>query len=273
MPEAKDFGDIYFQPQQGLEESRYVFLQHNQLQQRWQQLSAFEHFSIGETGFGTGLNFLAAWQLWQQTAHQQAYLHFVSVEKHPLSRDDLARALSAWPELANFAQQLLAHYPVLTAGYHLLKFDQGHISLHLLLGDGVKCFEQLRSNDHPQWMAYNHATIDAWFLDGFAPAKNPDLWNDRLYALIADLSGPSTTLATFTAVGSVRRGYHYKVLKFKKTKAFASVKCYLGNLILIVGLIIKPLLINQTINRLVRHGIFNKTRLAAADALLLLAVV
>ena len=228
MPEAKDFGDIYFLLQQGLEESRYVFLQHNQLQQRWQQLKAFEHFSIGETGFGTGLNFLAAWQLWQQTAHQQAYLHFVSVEKHPLSYHDLERALSAWPELAKYAEQLLAHYPVLTAGYHLLKFDQGRISLHLLLGDGIEGFEQLRSNDHPQWMTHSHTTIDAWFLDGFAPAKNPDLWNDRLYALIADLSGPSTTLATFTAVSSVRRGLSLQGFEIQKDKGFRKREMLFG---------------------------------------------
>lgn len=228
VPEAKDFGDIYFLLQQGLEESRYVFLQHNQLQQRWQQLKPFEHFSIGETGFGTGLNFLAAWQLWQQTAHQEAHLHFVSVEKHPLTYNDLERSLSAWPELADYAGQLLAHYPTLTAGYHLLKFDHGRISLHLLLGDGIEGFEQLRSNDHPQWMAQNHNTIDAWFLDGFSPAKNPELWNDRLYALMADLSGPTTTLATFTAVGTVRRGLSLQGFEIQKDKGFRKREMLFG---------------------------------------------
>lgn len=228
VPEAKDFGDIYFLLQQGLEESRYVFLQHNQLQQRWQQLEPFEHFSIGETGFGTGLNFLAAWQLWQKTADQTAQLHFISVEKHPLTYTDLERSLSAWPELADYAKQLLAQYPTLTAGHHLLKFDHGRISLHLLLGDGIESIEQLRSNDHPQWQTQNHPTIDAWFLDGFSPSKNPDLWNDRLYALMADLSGPTTTLATFTAVGSVRRGLSQQGFDIQKAKGFRKREMLFG---------------------------------------------
>ncbi len=228
VPEAEDYGDIYFLLQQGLEETRYVFLQHNQLQQRWQQLKALDHFTIGETGFGTGLNFLAAWQLWQEAADKDAQLHFVSVEKHPLTINDLQRSLSAWPELATYSEQLLAQYPTLTAGYHLLKFDQGRITLHLLLGEGIEGFEQLRSNNHPQWESQNPATIDAWFLDGFSPAKNPDLWNDRLYALIADLSSPTTTLATFTAAGSVRRGLSQQGFEIQKDKGFRKREMLFG---------------------------------------------
>ncbi|ARN75281.1 bifunctional tRNA (5-methylaminomethyl-2-thiouridine)(34)-methyltransferase MnmD/FAD-dependent 5-carboxymethylaminomethyl-2-thiouridine(34) oxidoreductase MnmC [Oceanicoccus sagamiensis] len=228
VPEARDFGDIYFLLQQGLEETRYVFLQHNQLQQRWPTLQAFDHFSIGETGFGTGLNFLASWQLWQNIAPQNAQLHFVSVEKHPLSYTDLERSLSAWPELTDFATQLLEQYPTLTAGYHLLKFDSGRISLHLLLGDGIEGLEQLRSSDHPQWKAHNHVTMDAWFLDGFSPAKNPDLWNDKLYSLMADLSGPHTTVATFTAVTAVRKGLAAQGFEIKKDKGFRKREMLFG---------------------------------------------
>ncbi|MFA7555502.1 MAG: bifunctional tRNA (5-methylaminomethyl-2-thiouridine)(34)-methyltransferase MnmD/FAD-dependent 5-carboxymethylaminomethyl-2-thiouridine(34) oxidoreductase MnmC [Spongiibacteraceae bacterium] len=220
VPEADKYGDIYFSTQHGLDETRYVFLQHNQLQQRWQQLADGQQFHIGETGFGTGLNFLAAWQLWRQTAPLSAHLHFISVEKHPLRKQDLQRALTSWPELQDLADQLITTYPVLTPGHHLLPFDGGRVTLHLLLGEAIDGFEQLRRSNHPRWQTSTPHPIDAWFLDGFAPAKNPDLWHDKLYALLADLSGDGTTLATFTAVGDVRRGLIAHGFNMSKTKGF-----------------------------------------------------
>ncbi len=136
-PVSSHYGDIYFLKQQGLAESRYVFLQQNQLQQRWQQLDTDNRgiFTIAETGFGTGLNFLASCQLWVETAPPKQHLHFISVEKHPLKREDLQRALSSWPELAPFSEALIANYPVLVPGHHTLHFPAWNISLHLLLGD------------------------------------------------------------------------------------------------------------------------------------------
>lgn len=191
-PEATQFGDIYFSRENGLEESRYVFLDGNKLKERWLQLPEKSTFVIGETGFGTGLNFLLAWQQWQQTAPTDAQLFFISTELFPLTRDDLERALSFWPELAPFSTQLLQHYPSLTPGFHWLRF--GNVTLLLLLGDANHTLQQLHI-----------ATVDAWFLDGFAPAKNPKLWQQDLLAHIAALSKPGATLATFTAAGQVRR--------------------------------------------------------------------
>jgi tRNA 5-methylaminomethyl-2-thiouridine biosynthesis bifunctional protein len=213
VPVARNYGDIYFSKQQGLEESRYVFLVNNHLPDRWQQLTDNSLFTIGETGFGTGLNFLSAWQLWRQTAPASARLHFISTEKHPLTLEDMQRALSAWPELETLAQSLLAQYPLLAPGQHLLKFDGGQVTLQLLFGDAIASLDQLRSSNHPCWQASSHHSIDAWFLDGFAPATNPSLWNSTLYSLLADLSHAGSTVATFTAVGAVRRdltehGFH-----------------------------------------------------------------
>ncbi len=211
IPTALDYDDIYFNPQQGLQETEYVFLHHNHLQQRWQHLARKEAdkrtvFTIGETGFGTGLNFLATWRLWQQSAPKEGHLHFVSVEKHPLQAEDLQRSLRAWPALQTFSEQLIAQYPILVPGHHVLTFDQGRVTLHLLLGDALECLEQLRSSNRDELAIASKQRINAWFLDGFAPAKNPSLWNDELYTLIAQLSAAGTTLSTFTAVGAVRRG-------------------------------------------------------------------
>lgn len=210
-PASSAYGDIYFSPRLGLEETEYVFLQHNHLAPRWRQLaqqqaqSDCRHFTIGETGFGTGLNFLAAWRLWLACAPENWQLHFVSVEKHPLQFEDLKRALQVWPQLSPMADQLLAQYPALVPGQHLLKFEQGRIHLHLLFGDAIEAFDQFRASDHPALAQVGHC-MDAWFLDGFAPDKNPSLWNDKLYKLLAQLSRKGTTVATFTAAGNVRRG-------------------------------------------------------------------
>ncbi len=220
IPSAQCFDDIYFSRQHGLEETRHVFLQHNQLPQRWQNISTERAFTIAETGFGTGLNFLASWQLWQQIAPDGIRLHYISVEKFPLSKLDLQRALAAWPELAPLSAQLIDHYPTLVPGLHWLQFQQGNVSLLLIFGDAIENFEALRSSNHPQWCQDNTFTVDAWFLDGFAPAKNPELWNDQLYSLIADLSDTDTTLATFTAVGKVRRGLIAQGFTMEKVKGF-----------------------------------------------------
>lgn len=200
QPVSVQYGDVYFARGSGMDETRYVFLQQNRLRERWQDYLG-RVFTIGETGFGTGLNFLCAWQLWRETAPPHARLHFVSTEKYPLAHADLARALALWPELNDFSAQLLAQYRRLAPGWQRLEFDHGHVSLTLLLGDARDTLPQL------------HANVDAWFLDGFAPAKNPEMWQSELLQQIGRLSAPGATLATFTSVGEVRReleaaGYH-----------------------------------------------------------------
>jgi tRNA 5-methylaminomethyl-2-thiouridine biosynthesis bifunctional protein len=222
VPAAKNYGDIYFSPLDGLQETEYVFLQHNHLAERWQLLEADNQhiFSIGEIGFGTGLNFLTTWQLWQEVAPNNTQLHFISAEKHPLRLDDLKRSLKKWPQLKPLAEQLIDAYPVLIPGHHLIKFCQGQVNLHLLLGDATVCFEQFRASSHPELAAISGHTLDAWFLDGFAPAKNPELWSDSLFELIAQLSKPGTTVATFSAAGFVRRALQSLGFEMKKVPGF-----------------------------------------------------
>ncbi len=194
QPLSRTFGDVYFSRASGLEETRHVFLAHNQLAERFAALPAGGRLVIGETGFGTGLNFLCAWQLFAQCAPADARLHFVSVEKYPLHRSDLQRALALWPELAPFSSALLDQYVAIHPGFQRLAFAGGRVILTLLVGDVLDRLPEL------------DARIDAWFLDGFAPAKNPEMWNDQLFAELARLSAPGASLATFTSAGFVRRG-------------------------------------------------------------------
>ncbi|VVN10159.1 tRNA 5-methylaminomethyl-2-thiouridine biosynthesis bifunctional protein MnmC [Pseudomonas fluorescens] len=204
-PHSRVFDDVYFSDQSGLEETRYVFLEQNRLQERFAALPVGGRLVIGETGFGTGLNFLCAWQLFEQHAVAGARLHFVSVEKYPLSHADLQRALALWPELAPFAEQLLAQYIAIHQGFQRLVLDNGRVTLTLLIGDALDQLPQL------------DAQVDAWFLDGFAPAKNPDMWTAELFAQLARLAAPGSTISTFTSTGWVRRLINAAGFKMKRT--------------------------------------------------------
>ncbi|WP_426136751.1 bifunctional tRNA (5-methylaminomethyl-2-thiouridine)(34)-methyltransferase MnmD/FAD-dependent 5-carboxymethylaminomethyl-2-thiouridine(34) oxidoreductase MnmC [Pseudomonas sp. PWP3-1b2] len=204
-PHSRAFDDVYFSDTSGLEETRYVFLEQNRLQERFAALPADGRLVIGETGFGTGLNFLCAWQLFEQHAVAGARLHFVSVEKYPLSHADLQRALALWPELQPFAEALLAQYLAIHSGFQRLVLDNGRVTLTLLIGDALEQLPQL------------DAQIDAWFLDGFAPAKNPDMWTAELFAELARLAAPGSTISTFTSTGWVRRLINAAGFKMKRT--------------------------------------------------------
>lgn len=204
QPLSSQFADVYFSNENALAETQYVFLANNQLPERFAALTADQQLVIGETGFGTGLNFLCAWQLFEQHAVASARLHFVSVEKFPLNKADLQRALALWPELEAYAEQLLAQYVALHPGFQRLVFANGRIILTLLIGDALELFGQLDGQ------------IDAWFLDGFAPAKNPDMWTPELFAELARLSHAHTTLGTFTSTGYVRRRLNDAGFKMKR---------------------------------------------------------
>ncbi|TNB94590.1 bifunctional tRNA (5-methylaminomethyl-2-thiouridine)(34)-methyltransferase MnmD/FAD-dependent 5-carboxymethylaminomethyl-2-thiouridine(34) oxidoreductase MnmC [Pseudomonas jessenii] len=204
-PRSRVFDDVYFSDQSGLDETRYVFLEQNRLAERFAALPAHGRLVIGETGFGTGLNFLCAWQLFEQHAVAGARLHFVSVEKYPLSPADLQRALALWPELKPLADQLLTQYVAIHQGFQRIILGNGRVTLTLLIGDALEQLPQL------------DAQIDAWFLDGFAPAKNPDMWTAELFVELARLAAPGSTISTFTSTGWVRRLLNAAGFKMKRT--------------------------------------------------------
>lgn len=205
QPRSILFNDIYFAKEGGLAEKQHVFIEGNDLIQRWQKLDKQSHaqFVIAETGFGSGLNFLLTWLLWKKHAPTHAKLHYYSCEKYPLSKAELARCLMLWPSLFTEAQQLLAQYPELTPGYHLLQWQEIHLTL--MLGDATTCYQDLLlCGDAVTERQLRTTYVDAWFLDGFTPAKNPEMWSRKLFNMIALLSKSTTTLATYSAASPVK---------------------------------------------------------------------
>ncbi len=215
-PVSSEFGDVYFSNDNGLSETRYVFLQQNRLPARFSHHDS-DIFVIGETGFGTGLNFLATMAAFLEQAPQTgngSRLHFISFEKYPLTQADLRKALAAWPELAHLSQDLIAQWPLPVSGCHRLIFAGGRIRLDLWLGD-IK--EMLPQVPHPAT-----GLVDAWYLDGFSPAKNPDMWTQELFDGLARLARPQATIATFTCAGFVRRGLIAAGFAMQKVKGHGS---------------------------------------------------
>ncbi len=224
VPVSDVFDDVYFSQAGGLAETHYVFLQGNHLPDRFDTLHDHQRFVIAETGFGTGLNFLATCLLWADTAPPSARLHFISTEKFPLSIADLRTALTAWRDERTtlWIDALFEQYPLLMAGCHRLHISET-ITLDLWLGDAYESFSSILATSTAR-QADGHTgaiqKVDAWFLDGFAPSKNSDLWSDELFALMAQLSANHATVATFTAAGFVRRGLMGAGFITKKIKGF-----------------------------------------------------
>ncbi|MDY1036039.1 bifunctional tRNA (5-methylaminomethyl-2-thiouridine)(34)-methyltransferase MnmD/FAD-dependent 5-carboxymethylaminomethyl-2-thiouridine(34) oxidoreductase MnmC [Lelliottia sp. CFBP8978] len=215
-PVSRDFDDVYFSNDNGLEETRYVFLDGNHLGTRF-PVHPRSQFVVAESGFGTGLNFLTLWQAFDQftAAHPDATLqrlHFISFEKFPLTAHDLNLAHQHWPELAHWAEQLQVQWPLPIGGCHRLLLDGGRVTLDLWLGDINELTDKLDDSLNQK--------VDAWFLDGFAPAKNPDMWSEHLFTAMARLARPGATLATFTSAGFVRRGLQAAGFTLQKCKGF-----------------------------------------------------
>ena len=187
-PISRQFGDVYFDAD-GPAEVLRVFLAPAAVAER--SLSRARTFTVAELGFGTGLNFIVT------AAAARSRLHFISFERYPLVRTDLARALKPWWCEYPLADQLLEAYPPLTPGWHRRFFDSGRIQLSVFFGDVDAGMADLAQQQE--------RGVDAWFLDGFAPRKNPQMWHEGLFEGIAELSANAATLTTFSAAGDVRR--------------------------------------------------------------------
>lgn len=202
---SKEFGDVYFSVEDGLAETRHVFIDSNNLPSRWQ---GRDHFTIAETGFGTGLNFLAAWQFFDETATPGQKLDFISFEKYPLSISEIREALTPW-QFGNRLELFLENYPLRTTGFHKIILTEA-ITLTLIIGDINAMIPQLE------------ASIDCWFLDGFKPSANPEMWTETVFKNMNRLSQPGTTFATFTAAGFVKRGLQNAGFNVRKIKGFGT---------------------------------------------------
>ncbi len=209
---SEQYQDVYYNSDNGLQETDYVFLQANRLAERWLNYPNAS-FTIAETGFGTGLNFLLAAKLWLDTAPFKANLHFISAEKHPLSPPDMSKAWQQWPTMKPFSEALIALYPKALEQGDVSLFNQ-RVRLSLLIGDAATAYQSL-SQQQPK------IAVDAWFLDGFSPAKNPDMWQGSLFKQMALLSNSHTSFATFTSASAVRRQLMAAGFKVNKQAGYA----------------------------------------------------
>jgi len=188
-PYSPEFGDVYHSTASGAGQARHVFLHGNDLPVRW---AGSRLFTIVELGFGLGLNFLATWDAWQRDPRRSARLHFVSIERHPFGAEDLATLHASYPEFSALSALLRAAWPPLLPGLHRLDFDAGAVVLTLVLGDVADALRGLRLD------------ADAFYLDGFAPDRNPEMWSTANMRMLARLARPAATLATWSVAGSVR---------------------------------------------------------------------
>ncbi len=204
---SEQFDDVYFSAEDGLAETRHVFLAGNNLPESWKNR---ERFTIAETGFGTGLNFLATWTLFEETAKPGQIIDYISFEKYPLSTKEIKETLLPWVgEFSGRLEMFLRYYPLRIPGFHRIVLNE-RVSLTLIFDDVNEAMAQL----------VVPCGVDAWFLDGFTPAKNPEMWSETVFKHMARLSAPGASVATFTAAGFVRRGLEKSGFKVQKMPGF-----------------------------------------------------
>ena len=191
VPRSRRFGDLYFSKLDGLKETKYVFLTGNKLPESWK---CKDRFIIAETGFGTGLNFFATWKLWRETSIRNSNLTYYSIEKFPLTISQIMKSINRWSELEPLLEEFKKVYGPTEVNSQTIFLDKGRVTLKILFGDVRDQLSQATFSS------------DAWFLDGFAPSHNPDMWSDGVFREVARLSQKGTRLATFTAASAVRRG-------------------------------------------------------------------
>ncbi|SAK44432.1 5-methylaminomethyl-2-thiouridine methyltransferase [Caballeronia hypogeia] len=220
-PYSPRHDDIYHSTAGALAQARHVFLKGNGLPARWRQRT---HFTVLETGFGMGINFLATWDAWRSDPTRARQLHFVSMEKHPFSANDLCHAHAAIIDdapLTPLADALSSAWPSLMPlmpGIHMLGFEQGAITLTLAFGD---------AGDYLPRLPDYGIRADAIYLDGFAPAKNPDMWTPGIFASLACIASDDATFATYTSAGSVKRALLQSGFEYRKVAGFGGKRAML----------------------------------------------
>ncbi|MFK7863959.1 MAG: bifunctional tRNA (5-methylaminomethyl-2-thiouridine)(34)-methyltransferase MnmD/FAD-dependent 5-carboxymethylaminomethyl-2-thiouridine(34) oxidoreductase MnmC [Pseudohongiellaceae bacterium] len=211
-PRSLKFDDIYHSNEGACDESEHVFVKGAQLLERWQdQKDRQSSYTIGEIGFGSGLNFLMTWKNWNLSKNKPCQLHYLGFEKYPLKIGDMARLLAMFPSLEPLSSRLLAHYCDHSKVCHRIRLADD-VLLDLHFGDAATELQSLdcRSRDG----------VDSWFLDGFSPKQNPLLWQENLVALVAQHSHAQTTLATYSAAGFLRRQLISVGFKVEKAAGF-----------------------------------------------------
>ena len=204
-PFAPNFDDVYFSSENGLAETQHVFLRGNGLPQAW---SKRKDFTIVETGFGTGLNFLAAWKAWRETQPKTNKLHYYSIEAFPLNGQQISNSLKRFVELNDYLDDFCSFYDSPVSNFKTLSFDEGRVNLSIFMEDINIVLPKL------------DIRADAWFLDGFSPSKNPSMWMPLLFDEMKRLSRKGTSFATFTSASMVQRGLKEAGFKIKKSPGY-----------------------------------------------------
>ena len=207
-PYSDEYSDCYFSQAGAIEECRHVFIQGNGLHQRWQN----NDFSIAELGFGCGINFLTTCTDWLQHADQSTRLHYISFEKHPVQPAQLQKIYQTMAVDQRLATDLLNQYPLALQGFHRLQLAEQRITLTLIFGDALS---QLKQCDFE---------ADAWYLDGFAPSKNPALWSQAIADEVYRLTTPGGTLATYSVAAKVKQHFQTAGFELHKQAGFADKK-------------------------------------------------
>ncbi|PCI73990.1 MAG: bifunctional tRNA (5-methylaminomethyl-2-thiouridine)(34)-methyltransferase MnmD/FAD-dependent 5-carboxymethylaminomethyl-2-thiouridine(34) oxidoreductase MnmC [SAR86 cluster bacterium] len=211
LPYSTEFQDIYYSRDDAIAESQHVFLDANKLRQRWEHDCCIETFHIGELGFGSGLNFLQVMKLWQELDRRPARLHYIAFEKHPLTIEELQRIHQRWPSLANQSTELLEQYMDHSEGCHRIPLAN-EITLDVYYGDAHEQLNQRMMDACP--------AIQCWFLDGFSPANNIELWEEPLMHLLARCSDENTTLSSYSVAGKVRSALKNAGFEVSKIEGF-----------------------------------------------------
>lgn len=204
-PFSPVYGDVYHSAESGPGQAQHVFIGGNRLPRRWAHARVF---TILETGFGLGLNFLATWREWRADPARCERLHFVSIEKHPFDRAALATLHRRYPEFAPLARQLQDAWPPLVAGMHRLHFEDGRLTLTLAFADAAELAPRLR------------LSADAIYLDGFAPRLNQEMWAPQLLRRLARLARPGATVATYSSAAAVRQALEAAGFAMEKCPGF-----------------------------------------------------
>ena len=206
-PFSPNFDDVYFSSENGLAETEYVYLRGNGLPQAWEQR---EDFTIIETGFGTGLNFFAAWKAWRETQPKTSKLRFYTIEAFPLTVKQISDSLKNFTELETYLRCFCSVYSKPTTDRYNLLFEEGSVEITIFIEDINIALPKL------------NILADAWFLDGFSPAKNPAMWTPVLFNEMRRLSVKGTSYATFTSASTVQKGLRENGFKIKKQPGFGN---------------------------------------------------
>ena len=215
QPYSELFDDIYYSSNageviSGESEFQHVFFKHNGLPERWQERS---NFVIAELGFGSGLNCILTMREWLKhctECNEEKTLHYIAIEKHPLSAATIVDLISRYPELKQFCDELVKNYPPAIETTHSRRLFNNRVVIHFKFMDVCHALENHKLN------------VDAWFLDGFSPAKNPDMWSQELFFQIVLNSSEGSTCSTYTSAGWVKRLF---MISKKEKKPFGFQLC------------------------------------------------